>query len=158
MAKAKEEEARANNRVGRGARGRGRGRARGGRGQGGRAQRQAPTTTVNREGHRPIIIESQSDEEADGGNVVVGLVEEEVETEDLSDVSSSDSDAHFYSDLSDSDAVDGEPGAYYGGYGHCYRCGKGIHYYCILWGYGHCYRCGKGIHYYCILRGIRTLL
>jgi hypothetical protein len=82
--------------------------------------------TVNREGHRPIIIESQSDDEADGANVVVGLVEEEVEAEDLSDVSSSDSDAHFYSDLSDSDAVDGEPGAYYGGYGHCYRCGKGF--------------------------------
>lgn len=57
------------------------------------------------------------------------MVEEEVETEDLSDDSSSDSDAHFYSDLSDEDAIDGEPGAYYGGYGHCYRCGKGFHFY-----------------------------
>lgn len=25
---------------------------------------------------------------------------------------------------SDSDSVEGEPGAYYGGFGHCYRCGK----------------------------------
>lgn len=61
--------------------------------------------------------------------MVVGVVEEEVEMEDLSDDSSSDSDAHFYSDLSDEDAIDGEPGAYYGGYGHCYRCGKGFHFY-----------------------------
>ncbi|XP_056020387.1 E3 ubiquitin-protein ligase RNF8-like [Ostrea edulis] len=136
--KAKQEAARANDRGGRQGRGRGRRRGgrgqggrgqgergQGGRGQGGRVQRQAPNTTENREGHRPIIIES--DEETDTGNVVVGVVEEEVEMEDLSDDSSSDSDAHFYSDLSDEDAIDGEPGAYYGGYGHCYRCGHRGH-------------------------------
>ncbi|XP_062614448.1 E3 ubiquitin-protein ligase RNF8-like [Saccostrea cucullata] len=126
----KQEAARANNRTNnRGARG-GRGRRRG-QGRGGRGQRQAQNTTENRAGHRPIIIES--DDETDGGPVEVGLVEEEVvgeEAEELSDsddVSSSDSNAHFYSDPSDSDSIEGEDGVYYGGYGHCYVCGHRGH-------------------------------
>ena len=59
---------------------------------------------------------------------MVGLVEEEVEAEELSDMgSSTNSDDHFYSgDSDDSDVISGDSDAYYGGYGHCYRCGKYI--------------------------------
>lgn len=119
--KAKQEAERANQRANNARGGRGR---RGRRGRGGRGQRQAQqTTTRNREGHQPIIIESE--DEADGGDVYVGLIEEEVVAEDLSDSTrSSDSDDHFYTDSDeDSDGVSGDPDAYYGGYGHCYRCG-----------------------------------
>ena len=57
---------------------------------------------------------------------MVGLVEEEVEAEELSDRgSSTNSDDHFYSgDSDDSDVISGDSDVYYGGYGHCYRCGK----------------------------------
>lgn len=119
--KAKQEAERANQRTNNARGGRGR---RGRRGRGGRGQRQTQqTTTRNREGHQPIIIESE--DEADGGEVYVGLIEEEVVAEDLSDSTrSSDSDDHFYTDSDEeSDGVSGDPDAYYGGYGHCYRCG-----------------------------------
>lgn len=53
-------------------------------------------------------------------------VDDEVERFSLSDsFSDSDSMRDFdNSDESDSDYIRGDSDAYYGGYGHCFRCGK----------------------------------
>ena len=108
-------------------RGRGRGRrrghgARGGRG-GGAGQVNDPivitaaTTPTNAAGHQPIIL---SDEDEDG----LSVDSDSDSDEDSRSTNSTNSDDSDDSDESDSQYIHGESGAYYGGYGTCYRCGR----------------------------------
>ena len=70
------------------------------------------------QGHRPIIVEEEPDPIEVSSDIEMS---EEEEESDISRDSYDDSD-------DDSDNIPGDPDAYYGGYGACYRCGK-----CILY-------------------------
>ena len=104
-------------------RGRGRGRrgrgARGGRG-GGAGQVNDPivitaaTTPTNTVGHQPIILSDEDEDDL--------LVDSDSDEDSM--MTSSTSTNSDDSDGSDSQLIRGESGAYYGGYGACYRCGR----------------------------------
>ena len=118
-----------------GARGRGRGRARGrGRGRGrarvvpanrGRQTRGGANADV---GHHVLQIESDG-EGADNDNPIIinsDLGANEVVNVDFSDSSSDpeDSEPTDSEPESDGEYAEGIPGAYFGGYGYCFSCGK----------------------------------
>lgn len=115
----------------------GRGRARGGRNRGGGRGRRnrggaannpivireaTPVLHVNAVGHRPIIVDD-TPEVAD--EITIGDDDDDDDEESnpfLSSDSMEDSD-----NSDDSDYVRGDDDAYYGGYGHCFRCGSRGH-------------------------------
>ncbi|CAC5378866.1 RNF8 [Mytilus coruscus] len=116
----------------------GRGRGRGGRrGRGARGARgggannpivvPAANPLTNAAGHHPIIVED--DLEIDGVEITIG--DDNVE-ENSNPFTDSDEDSMMNSnsdnsDDSDSEYIRGDEGAYYGGYGTCYRCGSRGH-------------------------------